>query len=121
MNQLRPLNVPEDPDDVNFVDVIEEDAGEDADGSQNGLKDKPEEVTEEKAEDDDEPKIEDVIDSSSAPKKNDFSNALKQDNLSPKAGNESNELEELSEDIFHNLGVAIQITEDFKSGAALMD
>ena len=65
MNQLRPLNVPEDPDDLNFVDVIEEDANEDADGSQNGLKTKDEQVTEEKGEDDDEPKIEDVIDSSS--------------------------------------------------------
>lgn len=91
MNQLKPLQQPEDPDDPDFDEEAEDEGQIDLNQkdvqSANGGEASAQKDHEEKsaaAKDEDEPKIEDVIDSSSVPpnpdtKKTDLSNMLNQE------------------------------------------
>ena len=88
MGQLKPLVLPEDPDDLDEGESEDEDDGE------------------EEKQPDDEPKIEDVIDSSvQQPKKT--------DNQSQEEPAQNEEFEELCQGILDNLGLCEQILSDF--------
>lgn len=119
MNQLKPLEVPEDPDDASLEEQ-EEDAVREEVLNESGQRDGEENQEDQKqneVEPDDEPKIEDVIDSSSKPAAQNVQ--LPNGNEGGEGGGNNdanNEVEELSEDIFENFSLAIQIIEDFKSG-----
>lgn len=120
MNQLKSLELPDDPDEID-IDEQEELAQEEGHGDEvSDTKDAIEPTAEgQKAEDSDpEPIIADVIDSTSKPTetKKDDSEAVKDDNK-----NDNNELEELTDDIFTNFQLANQMIDDFRTGYNLMD
>lgn len=99
MNQLKPLELPEDPDEV----------------TEDQEEEKVPEGTDEKAsQNDEEPVIEDVIDSL----------AVKPEAAAqpaPVIGGENDDFENLAQDIFENFGLCEQILNDFQAGDLLKD
>lgn len=102
MNNLKPLDLPEDPDDQSENGEAPDDAAEEQPASEAN---------------DEEPKIEDVIDS----KQQQLSQKSQTEQIQDQIGNDTNELDMLSQDIFENLGLCEQILNDFRNGELLQD